>query len=654
MKKRIRSNLLCLMVTLLFALGAFLFLYKQDNKYTAALPGGYGYNVLQENLDEVAFLIDGWEYYPGQLLDPEDFSAGVTAETYTYIGKYPNFSAHLSSPYGVATYRILLKRGDTPAEVALYLPELLCAGRVYLNGDLLGEQGSIDPYIPRVMDGVYAFSASGDLELIVQCANYTHYYSGLYYPPAIGSPGAISRMLTLRLMIYGLLCFAPLAVALSNLVQWLLGRDKPTRQMGILSLAFSIQVCYPFLRALGVPMIRPLYALEDVCGAVVLLCCILLAGTLSGLEGRRFHRRFAVPAAATLCVVTVVFPLFILPYVPAFINAYGMLLFLWKLAAGIYLFCLACLSLRTKEILDRYLLCASGFYGLSLSVSVLGANHLEPIFGAWSEEYGGFVLVIGFAALMARRGILLAQENRRLTFHLQEEVDNKTRFMETLLTERRELLANLLHDIKNPLAALRSYAELVRTGNVALDSETAGYLDALTERAGAVEERFGILQDFSRGERGAFQPETICLNQFLHWFYEQNRPDMELTLLHFSLKLPKEELFILGSRERLWTALENLCYNAASYTPPQGHVLLTLEREGAYAAVSVSDTGAGIPPDILPRIFERGYTTRAGGDGLGLAIVRAVAIEHGGTVTAASQPGKGSVFTLRLPINPAP
>ncbi len=67
--------------------GALLYgLYRRDNKYTAALPGGHGYNVLQEDPEDPAFLVDGWEYYPGELLDPADFRAGRTPDAYTYAG----------------------------------------------------------------------------------------------------------------------------------------------------------------------------------------------------------------------------------------------------------------------------------------------------------------------------------------------------------------------------------------------------------------------------------------------------------------------------------------------------------------------------------------------------------------------------------------
>jgi len=648
MKKELRQSLLLLIALLLAGTLAFWQLFQADNKYTAALPGGRGYNVLQPDPERVGFLVDGWEYYPGELLSP-DALQDRRAEQYAYVGEYPNFSAHLGSPYGTATYRLTLRNAGGPVELSLFLPELLCAGKVYINGELAGENGALVPYAPLVQDGVYAFRAGKDTQIVIQCANYTHYYSGMYYPPAVGTPGAVARMTAARLLVYGFFCFGSLAVALSNLGLWLLSRDRLSRLLEFLCLAFALRLCYPFLRALGVPLVRPLYAVEDLCGSAVLLCAILLAGELSGQAGRPFHRGVVLPGAVGMCAVTAVFPLFILSYAPSFINPYGFILFAWKFLASAYLLWLSLHGERAGEQLNRYLLCAAGAYGLSLGLSVVSVGRFEPIRGAWPEEYGGFALVVGFAVLMARRGARLSEENRRLNCRLQEEVDRKTRALETLLSERKELLASLIHDLKNPLAAMRGYADLVRSGGVALDRETAGYLDALSERMSAVEDRFHQLQSFSRRERLSRRP--LCLNEFLAHFYADNRPDMELNGQSFLLELPRETLTAAGDEARLRSALENLCYNAVSFTPCDGTVILSLQREGDKALVCVTDTGPGIAPEDLPHIFDRGFTRRDdGGEGLGLFIVRTVALEHGGTVEAASRSGGGSVFTLRLPL----
>jgi len=653
MQKERKQNLLLLVVFLLVGALVFTGLFYTDNKYTSALPGGWGYNMLQADPTQPAFLVDGWEYYPGELVEPNTLSSRKEMD-HTYIGEYSNFSSHLESPYGVATYRLILKNHGVPTELSLYFPELLCTGRIYINGTLVGEQGSPEPYRPHVVDGIYSFYAEDCTEIVVQCANYSHYYSGMYYPPAVGTPAAIARMLTVRMMVYGFLCFSALAIALSNLALWGFTKDKLNKYMGFLCLFFALRVCYPFLRILGIPSVRPLYALEDFCGNAVLLLAILLAGEISGQAAQKCHRKVAVPAAVGLCAATIVFPLFILPYAPIFINSYGLVLFGWKLAIGTYLLFLSVSGLATNSVLSRYLLCAAGLYGLTIAISVLTANRFEPIRSAWPEEYGGFALVVGFSALMVHRNVLLMTENQRLNLHLQEEVARKTHSLETLLNERKELLANLIHDLKNPLAAVRSYADLVRGGDVSLDGETTEYLDALSERVVAVEDRFDLLQGFSRGERGISAGQLICLNDFLQSFYENNRPDIELFGHSFRLELPHTQLIVSGDTERLRSALENLCYNAVSFTPEDGVITLSLREQNGKAAISVADTGAGIASEDLSRVFDRGFTHRSdgSGEGLGLFLVRTTALEHGGTVEVHSQLGKGSVFTLWLPTTP--
>ena len=113
MTKRVQWSLLLTALMLAVSVGFYALLYQVDNKYTAALPAAAGRATVQADLDQVAFLVDGWEFYPGQLLTPEDIDTG-DAEI-LYIGEIANFSPYLGSPYGVATYRIILENSGDAA-----------------------------------------------------------------------------------------------------------------------------------------------------------------------------------------------------------------------------------------------------------------------------------------------------------------------------------------------------------------------------------------------------------------------------------------------------------------------------------------------------------------------------------------------------------
>ena len=130
--------------------------------------------------------------------------------------------------------------------------------------------------------------------------------------------------------------------------------------------------------------------------------------------------------------------------------------------------------------------------------------------------------------------------------------------------------------------------------------------------------------------------------------------DKDLTVV---AEAPDELPLVDADPERVAQILRNLLSNAIAHTPPGGTVTLTAELRDNEVAVTVSDTGAGIPAEHLPHVFDRFYrvdksrTRQTGGAGLGLAIVRQLVVAHGGSVWVESTPGQGSAFTFTLPVD---
>lgn len=614
-----------------------------------------------KNHGGIISLADGWEFYPERLLTEEEIDSGDNSPIQTYIGRYLNLSQLREdhSPYGTSTYRLHLRYGGTPQSVTLCLPEVYSSCRVFAGGELLASSGTIEPYRPLIRDLFVTFVLEEDTSLVIQTANYSHYYSGMIFPPILGTAESIGRMVGFRMAFYGFLCFSSLAIALFSAAVWA-GTKGRRNVLSLLfagmALSFSARVCYPFFRLFGAPLIRSLYALEDGSAMFGIWCALGIAVRLRGLAEKR-GIRLLCRSALGMAAFSVLFPSLILPHFPLWTGFYGGFTTWYKLLTGLFLI-LTALSGR-NDAGQAFMATGTGIYGMGLAASSLLIGRFEPLRAGWPDEYGSFALVLCFAALMVRHSRGIVRENERLTAHLQEEVERQTAQICGLVDERQRLLSEFLHDLKSPAAAILNYVELVKENEILLDETARAQLETIGLKSLALSGHVLAMQKFALENPLSLQKETIELCGFLEDFHRFLQPDIELEGPDFHLQLPKQECRVSGDKTQLKRMLENLVYNAGDFTPPDGTITLSLSMDRGNPAfprgcalIQVTDSGCGIESDVLPRLFDRFYTTRKadGGQGLGLYIVKTIAAAHGGTVTAESSPGKGSTFTVCLPL----
>jgi two-component system phosphate regulon sensor histidine kinase PhoR len=220
---------------------------------------------------------------------------------------------------------------------------------------------------------------------------------------------------------------------------------------------------------------------------------------------------------------------------------------------------------------------------------------------------------------------------------------------------RRDFVANASHELKTPVAAVRALAETLLTALP--DDPEAGRRFA--ERIGREAERLEVLArdllDLSRVERGTLDVEPVDLVGLAKEVADgyTDLAEERRVRLHTELQ---PQLSLRGDRAQLGLLVSNLLDNALRHTPAKGTVCVRLEAAEGRAVIQVADTGEGIPAGELSRVFERFYRVdkararQTGGTGLGLAIVRHVAEAHGGTVRVDSELGRGSSFTVSLPL----
>jgi PAS domain S-box-containing protein len=272
--------------------------------------------------------------------------------------------------------------------------------------------------------------------------------------------------------------------------------------------------------------------------------------------------------------------------------------------------------------------------------------------GRWYDVYAARVgpagsrkVVVLFTDITERRRTEL--ELRRLADDLAEQDRRKTEF-----------LATLAHELRNPLAPIRSGLQLMRRTR-SDPAAIARVQDIMDRQLDHLVHLVDDLLDVARITRGQvdLKPALVPLADVLNAAVETSLPLIEGARHKLDVRLPAEPLMLYADATRITQVVSNLLNNAAKYTPRGGRIVLAAERDGEQALIAVSDNGIGIPPDSLSEVF-RMFTQVSnaaqhmpGGLGIGLSLVKSLVELHGGTIQAASAGiGTGSVFTVRLPL----
>jgi signal transduction histidine kinase len=230
--------------------------------------------------------------------------------------------------------------------------------------------------------------------------------------------------------------------------------------------------------------------------------------------------------------------------------------------------------------------------------------------------------------------------------------------LQNLEQSRRDLVANVSHELKTPIAAIRAHLENLLDGVEQPDPKTLQVMLSQTERLGRLIEQLLELSRLESGDLPLLREETPLaplVSQVLSEI-EVARSDRGVVV---ESELPIDLPPVDADRERVHQVLFNLVDNAVRFTPSGGAVTVSAQRHNSSVEVRVADTGVGIRPEHLPRLFERFYradparSREDGGTGIGLAIARSVVEAHGGHIRAESELGEGSVFTFDLPVAPA-
>jgi CheY-like chemotaxis protein/two-component sensor histidine kinase len=233
----------------------------------------------------------------------------------------------------------------------------------------------------------------------------------------------------------------------------------------------------------------------------------------------------------------------------------------------------------------------------------------------------------------------------------------KPRRFETAVEPSVEFLSVLAHELRNPIAPLRSATEVLRL--ICADPLQKHALDIVDRQLTQLTRLVDDLVDVARFRRGlvTLEKQSVDVSAIAEQALETTTPLVDARQQHIEVIFPSEPVFLVCDPVRLIQVLENLLDNAARYTPPGGRIALEIRSAADELVIEVSDTGKGIAAELLPQIFnlfmqeDQPLHRPEGGLGVGLAVVRNLVELHGGTVHAKSEgPGRGSKFVVRLPL----
>lgn len=427
-------------------------LYRYDNKYTQGPPYGKEgvFSFTEKDLDRPLFLIDGWRL---KTENPDELTV--------FIGQYSNYSyvPGMDSPFGTAVYRLTLRYTGTPCTLLLEIPEIYTDFTLTVNGTT---QENIENcrMIP-----INAGEGHTTLEFTI--TNKSHYYSGLTYPPALGTPDTMNQLFFIRTFFYSVLCIFSFTLAAFSLVLWLSKtRDSLFFHFGILCIAFAVQCAHPFIWQFGLSG-KVWYAVEDTARLLILAQVLSLSFIAAGLQHAATYKKFLRPLSLAACLLCLLFVLFIIPRAGNLVNLYGQLLDFYKMLIWALLACTAGAGLmKDPGASNIFTLYACSIFGASLAAGIRDSNQFEPVYTGWQNEYTGFLLVLVFAAQMILRNKrLLEQEKEMQVLELQ------TRFAAESVVQMKDSIRKVRaarHEIShhvNVLSAFYHSGEYERLGS---------------------------------------------------------------------------------------------------------------------------------------------------------------------------------------------
>ncbi len=646
-----------------------------------------------------------WAFYWQELLSPEDIRIRSARDDMrdrwisipnSWLG-YQLDGQQLEGT-GYATFRLViqLSEQDRNERLALRMPTIFHAYKLWVNGELVAEVGAVgqdkSSVMPQLATKLVFFQPEHDtVELVMQVANFHHKRGGITKYIELGGTDALAVRTNLNIAAEMFITASLLVIGVYHLLLFFLRRkDMAPLYFGLFTLIFGIRSLL-----VGELLLTQLWPAFPWGLQFKIEYFILCSGTyvisryFDCIFPNYISRWFLLSTrivTGAFCIVVLVTPATVYTKLLTAIGVMVVLHMIYLMVGLVHE------AVKRREGALIFLL-------VSMVVLVTVINDFL-YYNEWSRigntsPLGLFVFTTAHMILLSSRFTRAASNEERIARELQDANDKLTGMntnLERIVQERtqalsaahedlrasydrllqseqgrKKLLAYITHDLRMPLSSMLGYVEAVQDGvKPERNEQYLTYIRDNTIRINRMIEELSFLSHLETGQV-SYRMEPVHADRFLRRFQEQYELVVRDAGLAFVLDIGDTDHprafspIVEMDAQRLEQALFNLLSNAMKFTPRGGMVRMALSAgetadRARYASISVQDSGMGIPPEQLEQIFDRNYRVdRPGaehgveGSGLGLAICREIVQAHGGTVRAESDGKTGSTFYVTLP-----
>ncbi len=590
----------------------FVFLYRYDNKYTHGTPqpicGIWDLRNEAFTNTSLFFPIYDWEFYRDVLLSPQDFENGRPDINMEYITIGERTSISDSSAFGKGTFRLNLLLPEREQSYTLYLPEIFNCYRLYVNDKIMLDVGNIESGETEIQKRAVTFNAGSEAQIILSVNSSSHFYSGMVYPPAFGTPFAVNTARGIHTMIdmtITIICF--ICLLLSGWLSFFT-KQKHVRLFVLLCAAITIYTFYPAVHTF-IPVSNMLsYTVEIMAFYLIFLFIMLLNNNICELP--RIWRIINIAVGTGITIAAVCLSLFSKwIYIDAR-NVFSLIIEIYKWCFALDLLCSSVYAIYNNVFPSRPLLYGTVFFFMALVFDRVFPL-FEPIYSRWFIEIGMFVYAAIFGFIVwcditdtYRFNLIFAEQKRQMERQITVQKEHYA-----MISSKIEETRKLHHDIRQHLRVMQSFIHKKQY------NELAQYLSEI------------------ESTEYESSPLTLCKNSLIDALLQYYGTISIKREIDFDVRLSAQATLPIADVD-ISVLLGNLLENAyeACLCIKDKNIEKWISVHGIFDDSTIKLQIKNSTDTAPQKQWKKGLSTKHSGNGIGLRSVRAVVEKYNGII----------------------